>query len=202
MCEYDPAKPYQLELARRTKRDGSTILTYTFPLGKVTSLRNKNHFSGSGFLWPIGKTVRDPNARPGMHGPCLHFTASAASAFAPGFSSYGSHPLVVLPGPQLWDDPFGHAGLSNRCWHSASGVVLLCAGCLNLKPKDLKNPAFWQEILKPRHRRHAASSDADYFDLRIPRTAIWHWEEQVAAPALLGSTQSTSDMRQRRLAYV
>ena len=202
MCEYDPEQPYSLELDRRTKRDGSTIITYTFPLGKVTSYRNKEHFSGGGFLWPLGKPVHDPYAQPGMHGPCLHFTASAASAFNPAFRSYGSHPLVVLPGPKLWDDPFGNAGLKNRCWHSSSGLVLLCATCLGLKPADLKNPAFWQEMLNPRQRRQPASTADAFFDLRIPRNAIWHWEEQAAAHALPGSNHRNLDKRQRSLANV
>lgn len=172
MCHYDPEQPYQLELDRRTKRDGSTIITYTFPLGKVTSYRNGEHLSGGGFLWPIGQTVHDLNAQQGAHGPCLHFAASAASAYAPGFSSYGSHPLVVLPAPQLWDDPFGNAGLQNRCWHSSGGTVLLCAACLNLKPEDLKNPALWQEVINPRRRRQDAPDD--FFALHISRDQVWH----------------------------
>jgi hypothetical protein len=183
MCHFDPESPYRLELERRKQRDGTFVATYTFPLGKVSSFRNHEHYSGNGFLWPIGHTVHDPNAKQGAHGPCLHFTASGASAFAPGFSSYGSHPLVVVPGPQLWDDPFGNAGMKNRCWHSNSGLVLLCAACLNLKPEDLKNPEFWQEITKPKRRRQAASAPDDFFDLRIPRNAIWHREEKVAAHA-------------------
>jgi hypothetical protein len=136
----------------------------TFPLGKVTSFRNREHFSSGGFLWPIGQTVHDPNAQQGAHGSCLHFTASGASAFAPGFSSYGSHPMVVVPGPQLWDDPFGVAGLQNRCWHSSSGVVLFCAACLNLKPEDLKNPAFWREITQPKRYRQASSAHDDFMN--------------------------------------
>jgi hypothetical protein len=149
----------------------------------VTSFRNREHYSSNGFLWPIGQTVHDPNAKLGAHGTCLHFTASGASAFNPGFSSYGSHPLVVVPAPQLWDDPFGNAGLKNRCWHSVGGTILFCAACLNLKPEDLKNPEFWQEITNPQKRRRAASASDDYFDLRMPRTAIWHREEKVAAHA-------------------
>jgi hypothetical protein len=180
MCHFDPEQPYRLELERRRQRDGATIATYTFPLGKVTSFRNREHYSSHGFLWPIGQTVHDPNAKQGAHGSCLHFTASGASAFNPGFRSYGSHPLVVVPGPQLWDDPLGNAGLKNRCWHSAGGVVLFCAACLNLKPEDLKNPEFWQEITNPQRRRHAASTPDDFFDLRIPRNDIWHREEKVA----------------------
>ena len=184
MCHSDLEQPYWLELERRRQRDGTAVATYTFPLGKVTTYRNHEHFSGQGFLWPIGQTVHDPNAKQGMHGPCLHFTASGASAFAPGFSSYGSHSMVVVPGPQLWDDPFGKAGLKNRCWHSSGGTVLFCATCLNLKPEDLKNPAFWQEITKPRQRRRrAAAASNDYIDLRIPRDAIWHREEKVIAHA-------------------
>jgi hypothetical protein len=183
MCHSDPEQPYPLELNRRRQRDGTTVATYTFPLGKVTSYRNGEHYSSNGFLWPIGQTVHDPNAQHGRHGPCLHFTASGASAYAPEFYSYGSHPLVVLPAPQLWDDPYGSAGLKNRCWHSSGGTILFCAGCLNLKPEDLKNPEFWQEIIKPRRRRQATSSPDDFFDLRIPRNAIWHREEKVAAHA-------------------
>jgi hypothetical protein len=178
MCHIDSARPYQLVLERRTKRDGSTIFTYTFPLGKVTTLRNRVHYSSNSFRWPIGKTVHDPNAKPGQHGPCLHFTASGASAFASGFSSYGSHPLVVLPGPQLWDDPLGKAGLQNRCWHSASGSILFCTTCLGLKPQDLNNPAFWQEITNPRGRTAAAA--ADFVALRIPRDQVWHRQMTVS----------------------
>jgi hypothetical protein len=181
MCHIDAEQPYQLELERRTKRDGSTIITYTFPLGKVTTLRNRQHYSGNSFRWPIGKTVHDPNAKQGVHGPSLHFTASGASAFAPGFSSYGSHPLVVLPGPQLWDDPLGKAGLQNRCWHSSQGVILFCAACLNLKPEDLRNPAFWQEITMPQQRRRIAAAPAGFFDLRIPRDKVWHRQMTVSA---------------------
>jgi hypothetical protein len=117
--------------------------------------------------------VHDLKAQQGVHGPSLHFTASGASAFAPGFNCYGSHPLVVVPAPQLWDEPIEHAGLHNRCWHSVGGTVLFCAACLNLKPEDLKNPEFWQEIIKPRQRWQAAFSP-DNALLRIPRNAIWH----------------------------
>jgi hypothetical protein len=184
MCHFDPEPPYRLELAIRRQRNGTSIATYTFPLGKVTSFRNREHHSSHGFLWPIGQTVHDPNAKQGAHGSCLHFTASGASAFAPGFSSYGSHPLVVLPAPQLWDDPFGNAGLKNRCWHSSGGSVLFCASCLGLKPEDLKNPAFWHEITKPQRRRHAASATDDFFDLRIPRNSVWHREEKVGQKAV------------------
>jgi hypothetical protein len=183
MCHFDPESPYRLELERRRQRDGTSVATYTFPLGKVTSFRNREHYSGHGFLWPIGQTVHDPNAKQGAHGSCLHFTASGASVFAPRFSSYGSHPLVVLPAPQLWDDPFGNAGLKNRCWHSSGGVVLFCAACLNLKPEDLKNPEFWHEITNPQRRRHAASTPDDFCDLRIPRNSVWHREEKVGQKA-------------------
>jgi hypothetical protein len=178
MCHIDPERPYRLVLERRTKRDGSAIITYTYPLGKVTTLRNREHYSGSSFRWPIGKTVHDPNAKQGMHGPCLHFTASGASAFAPGFSSYGSHPLVVLPAPELWDEPFGKGGLQNRCWHSSGGVVLFCAACLNLQLEDLRNPAFWLEITTP---RRAASASAGFSALRIPRDQVWHRQMTVSA---------------------
>jgi hypothetical protein len=151
MCHFDPESPYRLELERRPHPNGTTIVTYTFPLGKVTSFRNKEHFSSNGFHWPIGQPVHDTNAKEGAHGQCLHFTASGASAFAPEFSHYGSHPLVVVPAPKLWDDPFGKAGLKDRCWHSTgAGVVLFCATCLGLKPKDLKNPEFWAEITNPK----------------------------------------------------
>jgi hypothetical protein len=183
MCHFDPEQPYKLELAARRQPDGIAVATYTFPLGKVTSYRNGEHYSYRGFLWPIGQTVHDPNAKQGAHDQCLHFTASGASAFAPGFSSYGSHPLVVLPAPQLWDDPVGNAGLKNRCWHSSGGAVLFCAACLGLKPEDLKNPELWQEITNPRHRRRAVAAADDFIDLRIPRTAVWHREEKVAAEA-------------------
>jgi hypothetical protein len=176
MCHQDPESPYRLELETRKCSDGSAIATYTFPLGKVTTYRNHEHFSGKGFLWPIGQTVHDLNAKQGVHGPSLHFTASGASAFAPGFSSYGSHPLVVLPAPQLWDDPIGNRPLNNRCWHSSGGTVLFCAACLNLKPEDLSDPEFWQEISKPQRRWRAAFSPTDSFPLRIPRNAIWHRE--------------------------
>ena len=181
MCHFDPDQPYPLELNRRRQHDGSTIATYTFPLGKVTSYRNGEHYSGNGFRWPIGQTVHDSNAKQGAHGPCLHFTASAASAYAPGFSSYGSHPLVVLPAPQLWDDPYGKAGLQNRCWHSSGGTVLLCAACLNLKLEDLKNPALWQEITQPKRRRQAASAPDDFYALRISRDKVWHRQMEVSS---------------------
>jgi hypothetical protein len=183
MCHFDSEPPYRLELEIRRQRDGTSVATYTFALGKVTSFRNREHYSGHGFLWPIGQTVHDPNAKQGVHGPCLHFTASGASAFAAGFSSYGSHPLVMLPAPQLWDDPFGNAGLKNRCWHSSGGSVLFCAACLGLKPEDLKNPEFWHEITKPQRRRWAASSTDDFFDLRIPHNSVWHREEKVGQKA-------------------
>jgi hypothetical protein len=179
MCHSDPEQPYHLVLGIRRQRDDSIVATYTFPLGKVTSFRNREHYSGQGFLWPIGQTVHDPNAKQGAHGSCLHFTASGASAFNPGFSSYGSHPLVVVPAPQLWDDPFGNAGLTNRCWHSVGGTILFCAACLNLKPEDLKNPEFWHDITIPKRRRRFASATDDFFDLRIPRNAVWHREEKV-----------------------
>ena len=183
MCHSDPEQPYRLELERRPHPNGTTIATYTFPLGKVTSFRNGEHYSSRGFLWPIGRAVHDTNAKAGAHDHCLHFTASGASAYAPGFSSYGSHPLLVLPAPQLWDDPFGKGGLKNRCWHSTGGVVLVCSACLNLKPEDLKNPEFWDEITNPKWRRQAASATDDFFDLRIPRNDIWHREEKVPAHA-------------------
>jgi hypothetical protein len=63
------------------------------------------------------------------------------------------------------------------------GTILFCAACLNLKPEDLKNPAFWQEITKPQRGRRAAAASNDYFDLRIPRNDIWHREEKVPAHA-------------------
>jgi hypothetical protein len=184
MCHADPESPYKLDLGIRRQRDGTAVATYTFPLGKVTSFRNREHYSYKGFLWPIGQTVHDPNAKEGAHDHCLHFTASGASAYAPGFSSYGSHPLVVLPAPQLWDDPFGKGGLKNRCWHSLGGAILFCAACLNLKPEDLNNPALWHELTKPT-RRQAASATNEFFDLRITRNDIWHREEKIADKVLL-----------------
>jgi hypothetical protein len=46
MCHFDPEQPYRLVLENRKQRDGTTVETYTFPLGKVTSFRNREHFSG------------------------------------------------------------------------------------------------------------------------------------------------------------
>jgi hypothetical protein len=53
------------------------------------------------------------------------------------------------------------------------GTILFCAACLNLKPEDLRDPEFWQEIIKPQRRWRAAFSP-DYTSLRSPRNAIWH----------------------------
>jgi hypothetical protein len=50
MCHNDPDQPYRLELENRKQNDETSVATYTFPLGKVTSLRNREHYSSNGFL--------------------------------------------------------------------------------------------------------------------------------------------------------
>jgi hypothetical protein len=180
MCNAFEKQPYEVILEEILSSAGIWVKTYTYGLGKMSHFRNGEHYSSRGFLYPMRKPVYDPNAKEGDHQHALHLTPDVETASQ--LNSYGSHPLVVLPGPALWDDP-GKPVPPGRCWHAASVLPLFCATCDRLTMEDLKNPAFWQELTNPRQRRRAVAPADDFVDLRIPRNGIWHREEKVAAEA-------------------
>jgi hypothetical protein len=159
--------------------NGTPIEIYTFALGKVTSkTKHGEHTSSRDFTYPIGKTVPDPNAKEGSHTFGLHLIPILDCADQ--LSSYGSHRLAVLPGPQLWEPPVENGEQPNRCWHSSGATTLFCLDSAGFTIADLKNPDFWQSLTKPRSRKQASS---DEFVLRLPRTAVWHKEREVAQQA-------------------
>jgi hypothetical protein len=178
MCEKVNGQPIELILDRYQTKNGTWIETYTFSLGKVTSLTNGEHKSGRGFAYPVGQTVSDPNAMVGNHSTALHFIANPVTD---KLESYGSHPLVVLPAPQLWDPPVENGKQPSRCWHSNGCSILFCITCAGLKPDDLTNPDFWQDITKPRKRTATRkTTKKDEFVLRLPRNSVWHKERMAS----------------------
>jgi hypothetical protein len=188
MCMEVAGQPQRLVLAQQKKRNGTLIETFTVVLGKVTQLRKGEHKSLRGFTYPLGQTVHDPNVKIGDHNYCLHLIADPASD---QLQEYGSHRLVVLPAPQLWDPP-GVRGAQpeKRCWHSSGATILFCRDCAGLKPEDLTNPDFWQSLYKPRRRtRTRQTAKTDDFVLRLPRNAVWHQDRDVS-PAQLAASRN------------
>jgi hypothetical protein len=176
MCIKVPGHPRELTLQERRTRNGKTIETYTVALGKVTSKhRNDDHTSSRGFTYPIGKTVHDPNVKIGDHQLCLHFIADPASD---KLDEYGSHRLLILPCPQLWDPPgAGGEQPKSKCWHSSGATSLICVDYAKLTPEDLENPEFWESMTKPPKRARKTQKDDD-FVLRLPRAEVWHKERE------------------------
>jgi hypothetical protein len=174
MCVPFAKKPYEVILEEKQSSAGIFVKTYTFGLGKMSDFRNGEHYSSQGFLYPLRKPVYDSKAKVGDHNYGLHLTPDVETASQ--LTGFGGHPMVVLPGPELWDDPEKSA--SNRCWHAASVIPLFCATCEGLSVAELTNPAFWAEITKPRRMRRAAGASSGFDALRIPRSDVWH--KQVA----------------------
>jgi len=135
MCAQIPRQPYRIVLDRRRAENGSSIETVTYALGKVTTKRtNSEHQSLHGFVYPIGRTVPDPNAQFGSHTNSLHFLPNLHGAR--NWSAYGSHRLVVLPAPQFWDMPVKRRYNPPRCYHAAGCTPLFCVDCLGLTLAD------------------------------------------------------------------
>jgi hypothetical protein len=112
MCEKVAGQPNELILERYRTKNGTWIETYIYPLGKVTHLRGNDHTSSRGFAYPLGQTVHDPNAKVGNHSTALHFIANPVTD---KLDAYGSHVLVVLPAPQIWDPPVENGKQPARC---------------------------------------------------------------------------------------
>jgi hypothetical protein len=179
MCVEIPGQPYRIVLDRQHARNGSMIETYTYALGKITSrTRSGDHTSNNNFTWQIGRTVHDSNAVIGDHNRCLHFFPNLEPANA--LNSYTSHRLVALPAPHLWDDPIERSFRLPRCWHSSGASTLFCVDCFGYHPDDLKNPAFWQDLMKPRMQSYLPPATNDDIVLAIPRSAYWHRQVQVS----------------------
>jgi hypothetical protein len=141
--------------------------------------RSGEHTSAlGGFTWPIGRTVYDANAIVGDHSRSLHFLPSIE--IAESLSSYGSHRLVVLPAPQLWEAPLPSRRQPPRCYHSSGATTLFCVDCFGLRPQDLENPDFWHDLTKPRLRSALPPATNDDIVLAIPRSAVWHRQEVVS----------------------
>jgi hypothetical protein len=182
MCIQVPGQPFRLVLKRSYAENGTLMEIYTYVLGKVTELRNGEHKSLRDFSYPLWQTVHDPNAEAGSHAKGLHLIANPASD---QLNEYGSHPLAVLPVPQLWDPPIAKGEQPLRCWHSSGVTPLVCLTCDGLTEGDLKNPTFWHEVTKPRRRMalRRRQGNSDDFVLRLPRSAVWHKEREVSLQA-------------------
>jgi hypothetical protein len=180
MCVDLPGQPYRIVLDRQTTSDGAKIETYTYALGKVTTkARNGEHTSVRGFTYPLGQTVSDPNAKIGSHEHSLHFMPSLYGV-ASTMNEYGSHRLVVLPGPQFWDMPVKRTNNPPRCYHAASCTPLYCVDCLGLKLTDLKHDACWRDLTKT--RQQVGRSTRPEWLLPVPRSAVWH-QQAVVRPS-------------------
>jgi hypothetical protein len=180
MCIEKLGRPYRIVLERRVASADTIIETYAYALGKVTTKsRSGEHLSTHGFTYPIAQTVYDQNAIVGNHFHSLHFLPNLTGARS--LNEYGSHRLVVLPSPLLWESPFEFGETRPRCWHSAGCTPLFCIDCLGLKMQDLKNDECWRDLTKP--RRHAS----DDLVLPVSRYAFWHSQSVVRAPSLAGA---------------
>jgi hypothetical protein len=180
MCESFPGRPYRIVLDRQLTSDGASIETYTYALGKVTTKpKHSEHTSLHGFTYPIGRTVYDPNAQIGSHSHSLHFLPSLYGA-ASNMSEYGSHRVVVLPGPQFWDMPVKNGYSPPRCWHAASCTPLFCVDCLGLTLADLKHDACWRDLTTSRRHSAVPTASPAGVVLPVPRSAVWHREEVVS----------------------
>jgi hypothetical protein len=177
MCRHFPGQPYRIVTDRRhNSRTGRVQETYTYALGKVTGItRSGDHISSNNFIYPLGQYVHDNNAVVGSHDRCLHFIPSLE--YANHFSSYGSHRLLVLPSPQLWDEPeeYYHWWNNNpRCWHANGCTTLCCLDCQGLTLDDLQNDDCWRDLTKPRSRHALPAEPNNGSVLPVYRDYVWH----------------------------
>jgi hypothetical protein len=75
MCEADRRAPYAVPLELHETKAGILVMVFSLLLWKVTEKWNGEHSSSYGFTYPIGRTIRDANARVGNHRRALHFAA-------------------------------------------------------------------------------------------------------------------------------
>jgi hypothetical protein len=168
--------PIRIVIHRQSAQNGALVETQTLALAKVTGkTRAGEHISSHKFVYPIGQTVYDPNARVGDHANSLHFLP--AVEYAPDYSSYGSCIVIVVPGPHLWDLPVASGEQPAHCLHSNSCTPLFCLTCQGLTLDDLKHDAFWRD-LPLAHRRSGVSAVSNrHAVLPVSRNNVWH--EQV-----------------------
>jgi hypothetical protein len=166
MCFQDASAPVIIPVAMEKTRTGTQLLTVSFLLGKVTTLRrNGEHISFRGMRYPIGQTIHDTKAIFGSHDFALHFAATPACTIGLP-DEFGSHRLAVLPGPRVWD-PMTKKEQAGRCWHSDSCTPVVCLECSKLNPEDLTNPDFWRAC-------NTYYGRTDAFLRPISLDQIWH----------------------------
>jgi hypothetical protein len=132
MCFKDAALPFIIPLEMHNTSTGTQLLTVSLLMGKVTTLRNGEHISSRGLLYPIRQTIHDTKAKTGNHNYALHFAATPECNIGLP-DDFGSHRLAVLPSPQIWD-PLTEAEQKEedqppRCWHSDGCTPLFCMDC-------------------------------------------------------------------------
>jgi hypothetical protein len=182
MCFKSTEFPFLIPFELLTSSTGSHLLTVSMLLGKVTTKRHGEHVSSRGMLYPIRQTIHDTKAVAGDHQYALHFAPTPECAIGLP-DAFGSHRLVVIPGPAVWDpleewQPVKalHPGTRDvpepRCWHAEGCTPLFCMDCWNLKPEDLNNMDFWRAFQKSCER-------ADGSVLRIPREQVWQRQIEV-----------------------
>jgi hypothetical protein len=142
MCVETTMRPFILPLVETTTRTGETLRTESLLLGKVTTLRNREHISFKGLLYPLLQPVHDTKAIVGDHQKALHFAATPECTIGLP-DEFGSHKVAVLPSRQVWA-PYTNEIKKPRCWHADGCIPLFCLSCWNLTPDDLQNPDFWQ----------------------------------------------------------
>jgi hypothetical protein len=179
MCRHFSGAPYRIVLDRRhDTRNGMVDETFAYALGKVSSItRSGDHITSNKFIYPVGQYVHDNNAICGSHDRCLHFIPSLDCAEE--LSSYGSHRLLVLPSPQLWDEPadYNHWWeYQPRCWHADGCTTLCCIDCRGLTLDDLQNDDCWRDLTKPRRHHALPAEPNDGSVLPVHRSYVWHKE--------------------------
>ncbi len=171
MCFKSIEFPFLIPLELLMTNTGSRLLTLSMLLGKVTTKRHGEHVSSRGMLYPLRQTIHDVKAVAGDHQYALHFAPTPECAIGLP-DAFGSHRLVVIPAPDVWDPlppkalPPGKGEVPEpRCWHSDGCTPLFCMDCWNLTPSDLNNPDFWRAFKK-------SCELSDDSVLRIPRDEV------------------------------
>ena len=111
-------------------------------VAKVTTGSRDGHRGAMGLSYPLRKIVYCPNAARYQHDPSIYLLPNPEVAQRGGFSSYGSHVLVMIPGEYLWF-PRENDG---RCWHTDLCLPLYCLTCDNYGPGVISLPEFRKDM--------------------------------------------------------
>ena len=135
----------------KTREDAEKrlMVDYTVLPMKRTTLVDGVHTT-RGLKYELGKWTMDPNfSGVAEHDKSIHL-APTDDAFSDTLSSYGSHPMIMLPSDSFFSSPDFRSDQSelNRCFHDPKGVLpVLCLECDGLNDLSvLRDPQLWRDL--------------------------------------------------------